>query len=374
MPRRAKGPRLLLRPARHQRKATWVIVDRGQETSTGCGEADSEGAESALARYITQKYEPPRTNGRLSKTAIPDVINLYLTEHAPSTSDKGVWIGYMAVSVLDWWGEKVLSDVNKTSCADYVKWRVKQNVTDQTARHELKTLRAAINYYHASSYGPLDAVPVVTLPAKSPQKVDYWLTRKQVADRLRAARRIPRCQHVVRLILIGVYSGTRPGATMALRWIPSTTGGWIDLDSETLHRRAIGKKQTKKLQPPVRIHRRLLPHLRRWREADMAKGITNVVHYFGGEVADVHKSWAKVATGAGHKPDGPHITRHTCATWLMQSGVDLNEAASYLGMSPETLWNTYGHHSPAMMGNAARAEGRRIPTSTVAFPGRKPGR
>jgi integrase len=360
MPRRAKAPRLLLRPAREGRRSLWVIIDRGKEVGTGCSEGDREGAENALARYITQKYEPPRTHGRLGKTAVTDVINLYVTEHAPLTSDGGVWIGYMSIPVLDWWWEKTLSDVNKTSCAAYVKWRVAQQVSDQTARHELKTLRAAINYYHASQYGPLDAVPVVTLPAKAEQKVDYWLTRKMVADRLRAARKTHRCAHVIRLLLIGVYSGTRPGAIMALRWMPSVDGGWIDLESETIHRRAISKKASKKLQPPVRVHRRLLPHLKRWRAQDMAAGITNVVHYFGGKVADVHKSWAAVAKAAGHTTgDGPHITRHTCATWLMQSGVDLNEAASYLGMSPETLWNVYGHHSPAMMGNASKAEGRR---------------
>jgi integrase len=127
-----------------------------------------------------------------------------------------------------------LSEVNKTSCDAYVTWRTAQNVSDQTARHELKTLRAAINHYHASAYGPLDAVPVVTLPAKAERKIDYWLTRKMVAERIRAARKIPRCRHVVRLLLIGVYSGTRPGAAMALRWVPSTVGGWIDLESQTI--------------------------------------------------------------------------------------------------------------------------------------------
>lgn len=350
---------MLLRAGRHQRRRIWVIIDRGKETSTGCGEGDREGAENALARYITQKYEPPKTNGSLGKTAAADVINLYLTEHAPKTSDGGIWIGYLVTPLLDWWGDKTLSQVNKSTCESYVTWRVAQKVSDQTARHELKALRAAINHYHASSHGPLDAVPVVTLPPKAEPKVDYWLTRKQVADRIRWARKLPRCGHVVRLLLIGVYSGTRPGASMALWWEPSIVGGYVDLESETIHRRAIAKRASKKLQPPVRIHRRLLPHLRRWYKADKAKGILHVIHYFGAPVADVHKSWDKVASKAGHKKDGPHITRHTCATWLMQSGVDLHEASGYLGMSPETLWTVYGHHSPMMMSNAAKADGRR---------------
>ena len=32
----------------------------------------------------------------------------------------------------------------------------------------------------------------------------------------------------------------------------------------------------------------------------------------------------------------PHILRHTAATWLMQAGVDLWEAAGFLGITVET--------------------------------------
>ena len=70
--------------------------------------------------------------------------------------------------------------------------------------------------------------------------------------------------------MIGVYSGTRPGTCLQLRWLPSTNGGWVDLDSETLHHRALGAQSSNKRQPPVRIHRRLLPHLKRWMQADMS--------------------------------------------------------------------------------------------------------
>lgn len=384
MPRRAKGPRLHLRPARADRDAVWVILDRGKEKSTGCFESDREGADIALAAYLTEKYEPPRTGGKLAKTLIVDVMTLYLQEQGPLTADGGAWIGYMAAPIGEWWADKTLANVNKSNCTKYVDWRTGQGVSDQTARHELKTLRAAINHYHASDHGPLTAVPIVTLPAKAPQKVDYWLTRKQVADRIRAARRRKRSRHVIRLLLIGVYTGTRPGATKALRWVASATGGWFDLESETLHRRALGRKQTKKLQPPARIHARLLPHLRRWRKADMDAKITNVIHYYGKQIGRIDNAWESVAIEAGHATwvidstraeggfwrvnDGPHICRHTAATWQMQNGTDRFEAAGYLGMSPDTLWDTYGHHSPAFQSNASKAGGRRSAHETPKLP------
>ena len=51
----------------------------------------------------------------------------------------------------------------------------------------------------------------------------------------------------------------------------------------------------------------------------------------------------------------PHTLRHTAATWLMQRGVPIWQAAGYLGMSVEMLDRVYGHHSPDHLKGAANA-------------------
>jgi integrase len=51
----------------------------------------------------------------------------------------------------------------------------------------------------------------------------------------------------------------------------------------------------------------------------------------------------------------PHTLRHTAATWLMQRGVPVWEAAGFLGMPPEVLLGTYGHHHPDFLHGAANA-------------------
>lgn len=342
MPRRAKGPRLYLRE-RAGRDPVWVIRDTGCETSTGCGESDRGRAERELARYIASKYAPQKGPRDLDRLLIADVVNVYLKERAPLVK-RPDFLVVTASPILDWWGEKTLADVRRSTCAEYVSWRTRLGVSDQTARHDLKTLRAAIRYWHAE-YGPLPALPAVTLPAKRPPRQGYWLTRSEVARRLWLSRRRPDLHHACRLLLIGVYSGTRPGAIMGLRWLPSTSSGWVDLATETLHRRGSGEAESLKRAPPARIHARLLPHLRRWRGRDMAMGITHVIHFAGQPVRKLRRSWRSVAGELGGK-DGPHIVRHTAATWLMQAGVPQLEAAGYLGMTPTTLWEVYGHHHP----------------------------
>jgi hypothetical protein len=58
--------------------------------------------------------------------------------------------------------------------------------------------------------------------------------------------------------------------------------------------------------------------------------------------------------------------RYTAATWLMQRGVSIWEAAGFLGMSPEVLQDTCGHHHPRHLHGAAAAIGQKCRYVSVA--------
>ncbi len=356
MPRPRKGPRLYLR--RYAKSASvWVILDGSREVSTRCGPEDLAGAERALESYIAGKYAPPDGPAQPDRILIADAVHAYVKEHAPRTRSLE-FILHTSRPLLDWWGEGPLSAIKGESCRRYIEWRVGQGVSEATARHDLKTLSAAVRYFHRE-HGPLSSVPVVTLPEKAPPR-DRWLTRAEVARLLRAARSSSFTRHVARFVLIAVYTGTRSRAVLDLQWLPSADGGYFDLDGGVLYRRGQGKRQSRKRQPPARIDARLLPHLRRWRKADLAEGITYVVHYRGGGVGKLRRSWEHVRTLAELGPDVvPHTCRHTAATWQMQAGTDHFEAAGYLGMSVETLLKVYGHHHPNFQSSAAQANLKR---------------
>jgi integrase len=275
----------------------------------------------------------------------------------------------MAGDIILWWGDKTLAEINGRTCREYVSHRTSMPIAsfkkagplvgEQTARNELSVLRAAINYWHRE-YGPLASVPVITMPAKKPPRSDYFLTRVEIAKRIRAARRRPETRHIARLILVGLYTGTRPGAMLRLRWLPSVDAGWIDLDAGIIHRRGRQASRTKKEQPPVRIHDRLLPHLRRWYRADMAVGITHVIHHANRPVRRISKAWESVRreAGAEHK-DSPHVMRHTSATLFMNSGQDVAVISGFLGMSVEVLMSTYAHHHPQFQEGIAQVSPRK---------------
>lgn len=407
MSRPAKGARLLLRPERRIgariRPAVWVIKDGGHEKSTGCLSGDRRGAEEALGRYIAEKYAPERVKSRdPAAIRLIDVLTIYLQDIAPSHARPKETVQRLQ-TLGSFFGDKTLSEINGALCRDYVKSRVgspwksakpdrtdkpPRLVTEAAARRELEDLRAAINHHRKE--GLCSEIIEVVLPEKAAAR-ERWLTRDEAAKLLWTAYRARQpdvttglptkratALHVARFILVGLYTGTRAGAICGASLNRVSGRGYIDLEAGVFYRRAAGARETKKRRPPVRLPRRLLAHLRRWgrlgaleAEAEriaVAAGEkpaprrfprTAVVEWNGRPVGRINKAFARTATDAKLKDVSPHTLRHTAATWLMQGGCDLWEAAGYLGMTVEVLEANYGHHHPDHQSGALEAIGRR---------------
>jgi integrase len=163
--------------------------------------------------------------------------------------------------------------------------------------------------------------------------------------------------HLARFILIGVYTGTRAGAIASASPYRETGRSFVDLDRGIYYRRAKGKKITNKRLPPAPIPARLLAHMRRWVRLDIVR--SHFVEYNGLAMQSVKTGFGRAVKLSGISLEegkvSPHTLRHTAATWLMQRGADPWQAAGYLGMSVKVLLDTYGHHHPDYMKEAAAA-------------------
>lgn len=394
MPRPAKGARLWLRPARRRKDGTishassWIILDGGKQYPTGCGLEDRRGAEQALAAHIAGKYEAPRRDRDLSAVPIPDVIAIYLRDCAERQVNRKK-LAERARRLLTWWGTKSLADVTMLTCRAYIEHRKAEYLRRYYeaearrtrppkpdggvagARRDLEDLRAAIQ--HHAKEGLHRGEVRVHLPERGAAR-ERWLTRDEAAALLWACWRTREKQkrshkglpgealptakytmrHLARFILIGLYTGTRAGAIASASWAAASGRSYIDLDRGVFYRLAQGARATKKRQPPAPIPARLLAHLRRWKETGVSKEYP--VEYRGQPIKSVKVAMARAVELAGLEPGvTPHTLRHTAVTWLMQSGVTIWDAASFVGMSPALVERTYGHHHPDYMARAAHA-------------------
>jgi len=266
---------------------------------------------------------------------LADVLLAYSKEHAPHTARPGN-IAHAVGNLEKWWGDKKLEDVTARNCRAYAAQR-----PQAAARRDLETLRAAIGYWHRE-YGPLKALPKITLPDK-PEPRDRWLNREEARRLRHAAKGTP---HLYRFVVLGLYTGTRTGALLATKW------SWVDLGRGTILRREPGTAETKKRTPRVKAGKALLRLLRRWRKMDDPQ-VEFVCHYDGKQVKQLRRSFGAAVRRAGLEGVSPHTLRHTRATWLMQAGVSIWEAAGALGMSPMMLQRTYGHHHEDWQSRAA---------------------
>lgn len=327
MPRKAKGPRLYLDRDRKQ----WVIRDGSGFVRTGCAESDNEGAEKQLSEYIARKYKP----AAVASPLIADVLLVYAKERLPKTraADKAA---HNISNLTPFWAKKRADEVNSDNCAAYTIDRPASAV-----RRDLEVLRAALLYWNKHK-AALSRIPAVVLPEKAPPR-ERWLTQEE-ARRLRKAAM--RHQHLYRFVILGLKTGSRSGVLLALRW------DQIDLRRGVMDRKAIGETEAaNKRKPPVRLGKAVVRLLRRWKAKDGK--IAHVIHYDGLPVKKLRRSWAAACKEARIKNASPHTLRHTRATWLMQAGIDMWEAAGALGMSVNVLTRVYSKHSPDFQKKAA---------------------
>ena len=371
MPRRSKGARLWLRPARRKKgqivaNAVWIIVDGRQHIATGCLAHEADTAERRLADYIARKYQPARHARDIETIDIADVLSIYFDDCGSRVADRLRLERYIG-RLNDYWGGKMLSAITNAECRSYVKFRGRPG----GARADLEVLRAAIRH-HAKENLHVGTVHV-TLPPKGAPR-DRWLTRAEAARllwscwRYRENQTIHRgrrkgqmvetnkhpLRHLARFILIGLYTGTRAGAIASSSPYREVGHSLVDLEQGIFYRLPIGRRATHKRQSPAPIPPRLLAHLRRW----VRRGIvtSHFVEWQGAPVKSVKTGFKHAVSLAGlWGRVTPHTLRHTAATWLMQRGVPIWQAAGYLGMSAEMIERTYGHHHPDYMRAAAQA-------------------
>lgn len=371
MPAKSKGAHLWFKPPRmnkgYQEKGVWLIKDGRKNVSTGCGKDEIEKAEAKLAEYIAGKRQPSRSEKDIAEIMVADVLAIYYDDRAVSLASSRTAVSCI-VRLNDFFGDMTLAKVNGRSCRDYASSRAGQGHTNKGegggARRDLQVLAAAIN--HHARLGLHRGVVKVLLPPKGEAR-QRWLTRDEMAKLLwtcwrtrggGAVQRYP-LRHLVRLLLLGCYTGSRPGAMFSAAWLDGPRLAFVDTKNGVFHRHASGARKTNKRQPPVRLSPRLLAHMRRWRAADLERRQVHVLTHEGEPVQELKRGLIRACELAGIERVTPYSLRHTAAAWLVSKGVPTRQVADYLGTSEKMIEDHYGHLDPRYQHHVADMIGRK---------------
>ncbi len=375
MPRPSKGARLWLRPANPDgsARARWIIKDAGRQISTGCGADARAEAERKLADYIASKYAPERRERDLAQIPLADVIDIYLADVAPDLA-RPSQAAAAAERLLEHFGQATLDKITGAGCRAYAAARAGKGQSNKGrgggARRDLQMLAAAIN--HHAREGLHRGEVRVALPPRGKAR-QRWLTRSEAARLLLVCWRAREAQegqdtrkrplrHLCRFLLLGLYTGSRPGAILNASWFEGPGLSYVDVDRKIFHRHAGGERETGKRQPSVKLSPRLAAHLARWKRIDAARETQPVfvLTYGGSKIQSVKTALARACRLA--KLDAgvtAYTLRHSCASWLVAKGLPTRLVADFLGTGEAMIIAHYGHLAPDYQDAAALAIGRK---------------
>ena len=268
--------------------------------------------------------------------------------------------------------DKPLTDLNAWVIEKWRSQRLKTGTAAATVNRELAGLKSALA--KAVEWGALAAHPLTPVKLRH---VDNARVRYLTADeekRLRAAlvqrdrdgiaarasgnewRRarsnalLPAlpvggyCDHLTPMVLTALNTGLRRGELTALDWTD------VNLTAKRVHVRAAAAKSGKSRHVP--LNKEVVAVLTRWQKQT---GTTGRVF----NVRDVKTAWLALMKAAAIEGFNFHDLRHSFASNLVMSGVDLNTVRELLGHADLKMTLRYSHLAQEHKAAAVEKLGRR---------------
>jgi integrase len=325
----------------------WMnLVFQGQRIRRSTGTANRALAESIIAKVKVQLIEGQYFDRLEEKTrTFDELMDRFEREHLVKLASRQT--GQVFVKRFrQFFGGRTLAEISPKLIVEYKSRRYAAGVKAASINRELTCLRKAFNLakreWEWCRDNPVSRVSL----EKGANKRDRWLTEDEEA-RLLAA-----CPTWLQdLVVFALHSGMRLGEILALTW----SGVDLFRRTATVFRSKNGEQRTVPLNQtvmalltekakvrhfktslvfPSRAGTRLDPnHLRRALRPAMARV----------GIVDCHF----------------HDLRHTFATRLVQSGVDLYKVQRLLGHKSPIMTQRYAHHYPESLRDGVEILDRR---------------
>ena len=252
---------------------------------------------------------------------------------------------YHVKPILELFGSRRAASITLDDVRIFSEIQRGRKVGQSTINRRLSILRAACNW--GVSEGLLKESPIRNMRLQhAPSRRIDPPTIPEIDRLLKYAP-----EHIQRIILLGLYTGARPGPCelFRLRWDD------ILLDAGVIYMPCAYKSKTTSARY-IPIHEALLPKVREWKKQD-GNACLSVIHYRGKPVKRISEAWRKLREKAGiSRKIRPYDLRHAFATMSMAESGDIKSIAEIMGHSSYTmLLSVYQHVSNALKIKAVNA-------------------
>ena len=325
----------------------------GQRVKRSTRTVDRKAAEGLLAKWKLEAHrqvmwdeEPPRL--------YDDLMLRYL--QGPSMDKRAHQRDlYAAKRLTPFFQGKALNDVGPADIQAYIDKRGTEGVGPATVNKELNLLSAALTYARRRLQWDVPN-PVEGMRLQPPEGRIRWIDNAAAASLIAEAAKVR--GYLPDFVQLGLHTGMRKGEMLDLSW------DRVDLEQRMLYLTDKDQKNGKHGSVPLNDEAlAALQRRREHRDQYCPQSPWVFASRAGERIANVRNGFATACEKAGIADFHPHDLRHTCAAWLVQSGVDIRVVCELLRHSSIQVTMRYAHLSSKNVRDAVDRLSHFRPTS-----------
>ena len=296
-------------------------------------EAKSWEALAKVARSQGLPLPPTATDASISVTRLGVFISEYFEDLWGANKSRKKYMEYCAQLTDHFGSDKAVADITTAEVDSWIRTLKSYGNSDKTINRKLSVLSKMLK--HALKRELISKMPIIERRKEGVGRKRF-LTDAEEKDLLATLDRVGEFQAAKRCQFM-IYTGARDGEVRNLQW-SDIHGRVVVLDGKTGLRSVVLSKKAKEALS--------------WaKEQGYSKP-------FPMSYTSFKEAWD--AASVRLKKDAttgwvPYIMRHTCASRLVQRGVDIRRVKEWMGHSTITTTMTYAHLAPGDLAQCADA-------------------
>lgn len=328
-------------PYRRKDSAVWwasYADPSGRRVRRSTGTKNRKEAEALEAKWKLEAFRENRW-GEQPKRSFSELMVAYLkgTSGEKRSAEREL---VCAKHLREVFRGRDLRTLGPADVRAYVELRRSAGVGPATINREIGLLSAALNWARRELEWDLPN-PVQGRRLRAPEGRTRWITRQEAAALMAAARAEPQAAHLVDFIRLALHTGMRRGEMLGLEWHR------VDFKEGLVYLAGCHQKNGKIGSVPLNREARAALLSRAGFRAKHCRASPWVfAHKDGSRIQSVKHAFSTACRKAGIEDFRIHDLRHSCAAWLVQSGVSIREVAELLRHSDIRVTMRYAHLAP----------------------------